>query len=347
MCTILAIDAGGTATRAVIVLPSGHCVGLGLAVGGNPISSGFDAALHSIAAAIADARTTTGPSAAAVTSTVIAMAGAGAHSREQLSAGLVALGIGGPVQIVSDVLAMFRSGTLAPDGYVLVAGTGAVAARIENGSLAAVSDGLGWLLGDAGSGYWIGHRVAAAVAADLDGRGPATALTDLLLAELNTTAGEHAASPPTTDAAPAPVERPPVLTRLIESLYALRPVELSRFAPLAFRAADSVDDAVARAILTDAAAELGTTFAAVADPVVTGPVVLGGSVLNSGLLAHRTPLGEALRAATDSAPLLSARDGIVGAAVLGLMQAGFPVDETIFRRITDDVAALLAQSHIH
>ena len=41
--------------------------------------------------------------------------------------------------------------------------------------------GRGWLLGDAGGGFWIGHAVAWAVVASLDGQGQGTALTDLVL----------------------------------------------------------------------------------------------------------------------------------------------------------------------
>ena len=47
--------------------------------------------------------------------------------------------------------------------------------------MSSVRDGLGWLLGDDGSGFWIGHRVARAVAAELDGRGPSTSLTGRVL----------------------------------------------------------------------------------------------------------------------------------------------------------------------
>lgn len=72
-------------------------------------------------------------------------------------------------------------------GVVLIVGTGAVAyARNERGQ-SARSDGLGTLLGDAGSGYAIGRRALRAVCADLDGRGHATRLTELVLAHFGVT----------------------------------------------------------------------------------------------------------------------------------------------------------------
>src|SRR5262249_35118115 len=67
------------------------------------------------------------------------------------------------------------------DGLLLIAGTGAVAARIAHGRTAAVADGDGWLLGDQGSGFWIGRRAVPAVLAALGGRGAPPALTAAVL----------------------------------------------------------------------------------------------------------------------------------------------------------------------
>lgn len=353
MCKILAIDAGGTTTRAVIVDRSGRCLGLGLATSGNPVSGGIDAAIAALVAATGRARAAAAMGADPVadqdhfTSAVIAMAGAGlAAPRERIDAALAPLGLRGPVEVVSDVLATYCSGTLVPDGYVLVSGTGAIAARIENRTLVAVSDGLGWLLGDAGSGYWIGHRVASAVTAFLDGRAPQTALTELLLAAVQLpapqpTLTQTTATQPTarqTMATPLPQDaRPFILLQLLSALYARRPVELSRFAPLAFEAGN---DEVARSILVEASAALAGTLTSVKDPGVNGPLVLGGSVSTGLLLA--VPDGLFADAIPEGSPPIVVPDGIVGAAVLGLLRAGIRVDDDIFRQITDDVAALRA-----
>src|SRR4029450_8458290 len=93
---------------------------------------------------------------------------------------LAALGLP-QVVLGHDLLGTFHSGTPALDGYALIAGTGTVAARIRGGRLDRVAGGKGWLLGDAGGGFWIGHAVARAVGAALDEREKETALTDLFL----------------------------------------------------------------------------------------------------------------------------------------------------------------------
>ncbi len=61
-------------------------------------------------------------------------------------------------------------------GAVVAAGTGVVTFGVGPGSVARV-DGWGHIMGDAGSGYWIGQQALIAVMRDFDGRGQATALT--------------------------------------------------------------------------------------------------------------------------------------------------------------------------
>jgi glucosamine kinase len=62
-------------------------------------------------------------------------------------------------------------------GAVVAAGTGVVTLAVGATRVARV-DGWGHIMGDAGSGYWIGRAALDAVMRAHDGRGPATALTD-------------------------------------------------------------------------------------------------------------------------------------------------------------------------
>lgn len=61
-------------------------------------------------------------------------------------------------------------------GSVVAAGTGVVTLAVGATRVARV-DGWGHIMGDAGSGYWIGRAALDAVMRAHDGRGPATALT--------------------------------------------------------------------------------------------------------------------------------------------------------------------------
>jgi len=61
-------------------------------------------------------------------------------------------------------------------GAVVASGTGVVTLAVGPAGSARV-DGWGYLMGDAGSGFWIGRQALEAVMRAHDGRGPATALT--------------------------------------------------------------------------------------------------------------------------------------------------------------------------
>ena len=314
----LAVDAGGTSTRAVVVDASGRAYGYGRAGGGNPTAVGIGQAVTGIGSAAEQAvAALTGPG--RPTLALIAMAGEKTQSfREHVVSRLAALGIR-EVVLGPDLLGIFHSGTAALDGYALIAGTGTVAARIRGGQLDRVVGGKGWLLGDAGGGFWIGHAVARAVVASLDGQGQPTALTELVLDAIGieadtATAGGRAAA----------------LRQLVSALYVRPPISLAEFAPLAFAAHE---DRVARPILVGASAALADLLAAVRAPDLPGPVVVGGSVMVRGMLAAPPGLQAELVLPAGGEHVIPVSDGLVGAAVLALRHAGVDIDEPLFRAI--------------
>ena len=71
-------------------------------------------------------------------------------------------------------------GTLGDaDGVVVASGTGSIILAVGPAGVARV-DGWGYLMGDAGSGFWVGRAALDAVMRAHDGRGPATALTSVV-----------------------------------------------------------------------------------------------------------------------------------------------------------------------
>lgn len=171
------------------------------------------------------------------------------------------------VQVVDDMVTAFAAGGTGGDGLLLLAGTGAAAVRFAGHRPVERSDGMGWLLGDAGSAVWIGREVLRAAAADLDRRGPSTALSAAVLGELGLPApGEPGAGD--------------VRQAMIATVDPLAPAAWGRFAPLASDAA-AAGDAAAERILDGAAEALLGTLDAVRDPGagVGGAVVVTGSVL--------------------------------------------------------------------
>jgi N-acetylglucosamine kinase len=86
------------------------------------------------------------------------------------------------VLVVNDALIALVAGAGDAAGIVINAGTGSIAYGRNAIGEAARAGGWGHIIGDEGSGYWIGREALAAVMRASDGRGPSTRLTDEMLA---------------------------------------------------------------------------------------------------------------------------------------------------------------------
>jgi len=82
------------------------------------------------------------------------------------------------IQMINEPCAALLAGILCESGYVALSGTGSGVFYVDDTKECAASlGGLGIILGDEGSGAWIGQHALRAVAAHLQGCGPATVLT--------------------------------------------------------------------------------------------------------------------------------------------------------------------------
>lgn len=328
--TIIGVDAGGTTTRAVLADESGTCLALAVTGPGNPISAGPLIAQGNVISAceqvLTEARAAQGqevePAVVAVTMAgILALGGA----LEGTAEALAEVGITAPVVFHSDVVSAFSSATAAVDGAVLIVGTGTTGARISAGRLERVADGLGWLLGDEGSGFWLGQRVVRAVGRALDGRGPQTALVEALVSMVPSSPGFT-------------TWRDRRLQQVMAWVYGQRPVEVARAGRLV---SEVGDDPVAAAIVDEAVERLMMTLSAVREP--GEPVVLGGSVLGEA-----SRVGRQLVAAIPG-PVLRARDGVAGSALIALRELsarsggeGIVADQSVLGRLDSSIEALRA-----
>ena len=85
------------------------------------------------------------------------------------------------ILVVNDALIALQAGIGDGPGIVIVSGTGSIAYGRNAAGEAARAGGWGYVLGDEGSGYWIGRLALRAVVRHADGRGRATSLTPRLL----------------------------------------------------------------------------------------------------------------------------------------------------------------------
>jgi N-acetylglucosamine kinase-like BadF-type ATPase len=176
---VLGIDAGGTKTVAYLADADGRIVGEGRAGGANLQAHGeleVEKAVHHV---IEEALGDRDVAAAAI---CLGMAGVDRpDDASTVRSILRRLGFKSRTLVVNDALVALVAGVDTQPGIVVISGTGSIAYGVSGRKVAARAGGWGSVLGDEGSGYWIGRRALVAVMRAFDGRGPSTRLTPLML----------------------------------------------------------------------------------------------------------------------------------------------------------------------
>jgi N-acetylglucosamine kinase-like BadF-type ATPase len=177
---VLGIDAGGTKTVCCLAEEDGRVLGEARGGGANLQAQGeleVEKVLHAVMEEATRGRLYE-VDAICLGIAGVDRAGDGAVVRALMRR----IGARARVLVVNDALVALVAGVGEAPGVVIICGTGSIAYGRNAREQAARAGGWGHLLGDEGSGYWIGRRALRAVARAADGRGPATALTPRLLA---------------------------------------------------------------------------------------------------------------------------------------------------------------------
>jgi N-acetylglucosamine kinase-like BadF-type ATPase len=269
---VLGIDAGGTKTVCLLADEAGRILAEARGPGANLQASGeleVEKVLHQVMEDALGERN--------IRPDAVCLGIAGVDrpkDSEAVGAIMRRLGFKSRTLVVNDALVALVAGAGEQPGVVIVAGTGSIAYGHDAEGRAARAGGWGYLLGDEGGGFWIGRAALVAVVRQFDGRGPATLLTDLVLAQMGL------ASP----------------RELIHAVYegGMQRQAMAGMAIVVERASQS-GDAVAREILSRAAGELaGAAASVVARLGMRGdvfPTVLAGGILRGiGSLADEVAL---------------------------------------------------------
>ncbi|MFD1546738.1 N-acetylglucosamine kinase [Nonomuraea guangzhouensis] len=286
----IGVDAGGTSTRVAVHSLDGTRVGYARAGAGNPSAHGLTSAVAAIDTALG--RALAGQDASSVVASLAGVSGLVDSMEPELAKVWAGHGIASGPRVRRDVVLAYVAGSPEPDGSLLLAGTGAVAARFAAYEVDAIADGLGWLLGDAGSGFWIGRAGAKAVIAALDRGSSEGVLVELVV--------EHFLG---AERGPTPRKDADRIVRLAQADH----MRLAALSALVSQAAEA-GDPLALGIARQAAEHLVATVRRVHR---SGPVVLAGSVLTS-----EGPVRQAVRELLGGESVATARDGAGAAAWL-------------------------------
>jgi N-acetylglucosamine kinase-like BadF-type ATPase len=234
----MGIDGGATKTLAAVLDLQSAQLHLGHGGPSNQDAVGARAATQSLLRAADEAIERAGTSRDGLSAAVLAVAGTdtnavAAHVQASCPAGWI---------VVNDVVGAWATATSAQPGIGVISGTGSNIFGVGPDARAWRTGGWGHILGDEGSGYWLGLQSLRAALHDRDGSGPATALSEAAVAFFGTATVE----------ALAPL------------LYS-KPLTKSEIAAFAIETAKLAErgDAVARRLYEEGARELSTQIAAV------------------------------------------------------------------------------------
>jgi N-acetylglucosamine kinase-like BadF-type ATPase len=332
MKTVVGVDGGGTKTNAVLADEQGHVLGLGASGPSNWEEVGLGGAGAALRVAVGEALSEGGSDAADVAHSVFGLAGVDWPSDlERLRYAVDPLQLGGGYDVVNDSLIAMRAGTDRPAAVAVVAGTGSVVSGRSASGATFRTLGLGSLFGDFNSATEVSEEAVRAVARSYVGRGPSTALSELLCARFAV----------------------PTVADLLESLsrretHGRIEDEIENVSPLVIRAA-AEGDGVAREILDRAGRELGSTVVLVAarlgllhDPF---DVVLSGGFIAAAGSFVTNPLEQVVRLETSDATFVMLdQPPVVGAVLMALEAIGATADADVRARLGADVSRPRASS---
>ncbi len=262
---VVGVDGGGTKTRAVLADERGAPIAEATGAGSTVKPQEAERSAGVIAGVVRDVLEQAGKSDDKPRVLYVGVAGVGRPSeREALYEALASHDLADELVIDTDFSVALTDAFGEGPGVLLIAGTGSSAIARGPAGATARCGGWGPVIGDEGSGSWIGRRALSVVAAAADGREPETALTGAVLtaAEVSETA------------------------ELIRWAANATPASLATLAPVVMTVADA-GDLRANSIVSMAVEELSLHVRALARQLFTDerasvPVALTGGLLKKG-----------------------------------------------------------------
>jgi len=264
----MGIDGGGTHVRVVICTPELKVIAESDGKSVNPNAVGKDSAARELRRVIREALLKAG-----IVPNAIAAVGAGIAGTQALQGWLeetlVPIFPKARIMTALDLEIALMGAFGERNGVIIVSGTGSAAYGINSAGETALVGGWGYLLGDEGSGYWIGLQLLRDYTRMLDGVSKPRGWHVALASQIGGGTREY----------------------LVEWRYSR--AQVSDVAALATIALENEHEPICRTILDSAAGHLGKSALAVIEQLrlPADRIAFAG-----GLLSTVTPLSERLRA---------------------------------------------------
>ena len=177
---VIGIDAGGTKTVGLLADETGTVITKARGAGANLVVHG-ELAVEKVLHQVIEDLDPPEP----VAAVCLGMAGVDRPEDRELIRGVMRrLRLPAALRVVPDPLIALVAGAPEGIGIVVVAGTGSISYGVHPNGQTARSGGWGYLLGDEGSAFWLGHAAVRQGIRAHDGRGPSTSLLDRIAEKL-------------------------------------------------------------------------------------------------------------------------------------------------------------------
>ncbi|MCO5215780.1 MAG: hypothetical protein M9950_06455 [Thermomicrobiales bacterium] len=181
----LGIDGGQTSTTAILADETGVVMAMGTGSACDHITGphGYERNREAIHSAIASTLSQTTIAAEAIVSVGMGLTSAPRELQATPIFERIVREVLQPehIWIDHDVAGNLAGASAGAPGVVVIAGGGSISYGINKTGVEGKAGGLGYLMGDEGSGWWIGLQALQAAAKAVDGRGPETALLPFVL----------------------------------------------------------------------------------------------------------------------------------------------------------------------
>jgi N-acetylglucosamine kinase-like BadF-type ATPase len=299
---ILAVDGGNSKTDLALVGADGRLIALARGPGSSPHRIGAEGCVTVIAELLETARDRAGRELGRPAAAAILVAGADLDSEErELRERVVRRGWADLLEIGNDTLAVLRAGSDSGYGVAVVCGAGINAIGLAPDGRRARFPALGAITGDWGGGGDLGLAALGKAVRAGDGRGPATALAELVPRHFSLASAEDVA--------------------LALHRQELDQGRLAELAPIVLEAADAGDGGALE--LRDRLVEEIVGFARAAASRVLGEVerydlVLGGSLLSRSDTLAALVAERARTELPDADPRTCSVPPVAGSALIGI-----------------------------
>ncbi|MBC8183988.1 hypothetical protein H8E88_23075 [candidate division KSB1 bacterium] len=324
---VIGVDGGGTKTELVLIDLEGNLVGMEKVGSTNYQAVGGERLRDELLEGFSALANATNVDIDRIDHIFLGLAGAGRQKdQEEIKALFDDTVFAGKITVDSDAIVALAGAFGTKPGIILIAGTGAICFGSNQDGNVVRSGGWGYLLGDEGSGFYIGREAIIAALKDYDGRGEKTKLKEELKQRFELDS----------------------IDKIIPLIYKneIDRVAIANIAPLVFELAKG-GDLISEEIIRKAGFEMGLLAKTVADQLgfsgeETNVALIGSIFKQKDMLVNQ--ISKELFEISWNVTIVEPRfQPTFGAALMGLKKQNVHIDEVLLSNLEMSISNFVEQ----